>query len=363
MKSEIKKLSNSLGISKVGFTDILDLSYLLPIIKERKDNKYNCEFEESNIYKRVNIKDYFPQVNSIIVGLFPYAHGYKSLNEHKKGNLSVSSYGLDYHNVVREKLNKLSEAIDSKYKHEYKICVDTSPLLDRAICKNAGLGYIGKNNMFINDIYGSFTFIGYILTSLNIESENNIINNKCGDCKICINKCPNSAIKSNGIIDTNRCLSYLTQTKKYIPFEYRVSMGNQIYGCDVCQINCPKNKKILDIKTSIDYSSLLIDIEDILTISNKDFKRKYGVVAGSWRGKNIWKRNAIIVCANQQLRCYYDILKQELYSKNDMIKMYAAWTIMKLDRIKSKDILNNMLKYENDIVKDEYKKILEVVYE
>lgn len=363
MKKEIIKITNKLGINEIGFTNILDLSYLVPIIKERIDNEYNCEFEEKDIDKRINIKDYFPKVNSIIVALFPYAHGYKALNEHKKGNLSVSSFGVDYHNVVRQKLERVALDIDRKYKHEYKICVDTSPLLDRAICKNAGLGYIGRNNMFINNTYGSFAFIGYILTSLNIECDNNIINNHCKECKICINKCPNNAIKSNGIIDTNRCVSYLTQTKKYIPFEYRKSMGNQIYGCDVCQLNCPKNKKILDIKNNIDYSSLLVDLKDILTISNKDFRRNYGIVAGSWRGKNIWKRNAIIACANQKLNCYYDIIKQELYSKNDMLKMYAAWSIIKMDRIKSKDLLYNMIKYENEQIKDEYNKILEVVYE
>jgi epoxyqueuosine reductase len=141
--------------------------------------------------------------------------------------------------------------------------------------------------------------------------------------------------------------------------EYRENVGRQIYGCDICQIVCPLNKEILNKETNEDYSDLLVDLKELIKMSNKDFISKYGPAAGSWRGRNIWKRNALISIGNLKLNSMFENVKAELQNPSDMIKIYAAWSLVKLNKSSGRDILYNNLKYENDDVKNEYLKLLE----
>lgn len=360
IKQIIIDIANDLGIDMIGFTSTLDYSYLKEFFLERINNNYNNEFEEQDLSKRLDVKKIYHDCKSIISVGVPYAMGYKKINPIDKGLISVVSYGEDYHFKIKRLLTNFVQKIKEYVNFDYQIIVDTSPLIDREICKNAGIGMYGKNSLLINDNYGSFINLGYILTDIEIESENNIRNiDKCIGCNICVNSCPNNAILKEGGVDTKKCVSYLTQTKTYIPIKYRKNMSNQIYGCDICQLACPKNKKITDMKSINDYKELLIDLDELLIISNADFNKKYGLSSGSWRGKNIWKRNAIIAIANLDMKYMFNKIKDELKNPSDLIKIYAAWSLLILDKQKATDILYSNLKYENDIIIKEYKKLLE----
>lgn len=364
MKQKIVDAAKSIGISIIGFTNILDYSYLSDFLTERQNNGYSCEFEEQDIYKRLDVRNVFPQCKSIIAIGVPYAEGYNRPSSYNKGLISVVSYGEDYHKYLNFLLNSLATEIKKHVDFEYKVCVDTSPLIDREICKNAGIGNYGKNSMLINEKYGSFLNIGYLLTSLEIEcTEGQNNNDICTDCDICIKSCPNKAIFREGGINATRCVSYLTQTKNYIPLDYRKSMKNQIYGCDICQVVCPKNKKNSEKLSNIDTSKLRIDLEELLNISNKEYLDKYGNLAGSWRGRNVWKRNALIAIGNLQLTHLFESVEKELNNSSPMIKMYAAWCLMNLNREKAVKILHNQLKIENDTIKTEFMKLAEAEYD
>lgn len=360
MKQEITEIAGSMGIEIIGFTSILDYSYLAHTLHDRADNSHDCEFEEKNISKRLDVRNVFPVCKSIIAIGVPYAEGYKKPAVSDKGLLSVVSFGEDYHEKLSILLKKLAAEIMKYKEFKYEICVDTSPLIDREICKNAGIGSYGKNTLLINEKYGSFINLGYMLTDLEIECENNTQNiNICGDCCICIKGCPNNAILNNGGINARRCVSYLTQTKGYIPTEYRKNMRNQIYGCDVCQLVCPKNRINSEKQPKTDYSSLIIDLEELMRMSNKEFALKYGKLSGSWRGKNVWKRNALIAVGNLGLTHMFDMVKNELSNPSEMIKIYAAWCLMKLNEQKAAEILNRRVEYESDTIKKEYMKLAE----
>lgn len=360
MKQEIFKTANEMGIDIIGITDVLDYSYLFKHLSERMVKGYSCEFEEQDINKRLDVRNVFPKCKSIIAIGVPYAIGYKIPNSKDMGLLSVSSYGEDYHKKLNNLFKKLAEELQKHYDFDYKICVDTSPLLDREICKNAGIGSYGKNTLLINERFGSFINIGYLLTDLEIECDNrqNDID-ICGGCDICVKSCPNKAIFKEGGINARRCVSYLTQTKEYIPIEYRTNMKNQIYGCDVCQIICPKNKYNNENTISIDTNSLMIDLKELMQITNKEFIKKYGHLSGSWRGKNVWKRNALIAIGNLNLASMFDLVENELNNDSDMIKTYAAWCLLKLNKEKAYEILNNRMKFENDTIKMEFMKLAE----
>lgn len=388
MKEEIIELAKLLGIAEVGFTDVVSMKYLIPLLEKRRKNKHFCEFEEYDIEKRIDANKVLDNCKSIICAVFPYASGYKIPYSYGSGNISVSSYGLDYHKYVYNKLECLAHNIQKKLCFNYKICVDTSPLLDRAVCVNAGLGFIGKNNMFINNKYGSFVFLGYILTDLDmnidcssVDQDKDVIKNKtiddllkmgsykktynteCKDCNICVKMCPNHAIMGDGTINAKRCVSYLTQTKEYIDIEYRKAMGHQIYGCDICQYYCPKNNHVLKSKLINNYDELLVNLKDIMTMTNKEFKIKYSTIAGSWRGKNIWKRNAIIASANYKMKEMYNIISTILFGDNEMLKLYAMWALLEINKEKAIEFLDDVVKNQSEIIKCEYIKLLEVEYE
>lgn len=361
MKNKIIEIAKDLGIDVVGVTSTLNYDYLYELLYDRANKGYSSEFEEQDINRRLDARNIFPKCKSIVAIGLPYAAGYKKPFASDKGLLSVVSLGDDYHVKIKNILENLADEIKKHIKFDYVTCVDTSPLLDREICKNAGIGQYGKNTLLINDNYGSFINLGYLLTDIKIDS-NTIIENFdiCSGCDICVKSCPNNAIFKVGGIDSKRCVSNLTQTKNYIPIEFRHNMGNQIYGCDVCQLVCPKNKKNSELEQAKDYNALFVDLAELLNISKADFNKKYGSLSGSWRGKSVWKRNALISIANLGLNSMYDNVKNELKNPSDMIKIYSSWSLMKLDRQKASDILNNNLKYENDTVKREYIKLLEV---
>jgi len=360
MKQKIYEIANNMGYEAVGITSVLNYDYLRPILKNRISKNHYNELQEQDVEKRLFVKDVFTECKSIIVVGFPYAKGYNQVNSTDKGLISLISFGEDYHHVVNRSLNKFAQNLNKYFKFDYKICVDTSPLVDKEICMKSGIGSYGKNALLINKNLGSFINLGYILTDLNIEeSSDNKFEDICQNCHLCIKACPNKAILKNGVIDTKKCISYLTQTKNYIPLEYRENMRNHIYGCDVCQLVCPKNKDILSMNSNNNYKEILVDLKEVLNITKSQFAEKYGNTSGGWRGKNIWKRNAIISIANLDLNYFFESLKDELKNPSEMIKFYSAWALMKLNKQKASDILNSNLKYENDIVINEYKKLLE----
>jgi epoxyqueuosine reductase len=359
MKNIITDIAKKIGIDVIGFTDVVDYGYLEELLLSRKYKGLNSEFEEQDIIKRLDARNILPGCKSIIAIALPYAEGYKKSHASNKGLLSVVSYGEDYHYNVKRILENLASEMKKNFNFEYAVCVDTTPLVDREICKNAGIGNYGKNSLLINENYGSFINLGYLLTDIEIQCDIMQVIDICNDCNICIKSCPNHAILKDGIIDASRCVSGLTQTKRYIPANYRKIMRNQIYGCDVCQLVCPKNKKVLEKKSQEDYKSLELDLEELLKISNAEFEQKYGSMSGSWRGKNVWKRNALISIANLKLVSLFRAVENELDNPSDMIKIYACWALMELDKEKASDILNKRYDYENDIIKREILKLLE----
>lgn len=334
--------AKELNIDICDFTDALPLNNIQDYLIYRRDNNIQTEFEEKDIDKRIDPKLTMANCKSIIViGLSYETEGTVSTASYDQikrtipavlGRLSKSTWGIDYHKVLKEKMGNLIEEIKKITDFEYKYFVDTGPLIDRELAKKAGVGYYGKNCSIINHDYGSFIFLGYILTNLDLDSSEEV-EEDCGDCNLCIKACPTGALEEPYRLNPKRCISYLTQTKDNIPIELRKKMGVKIYGCDTCQLVCPKNK---DVKKSshIEFVPRLtngyINIEELLFMSNREFKDKYGEMAGSWRGKNVLNRNAIIALGNMKREETLNLLVSQLNNSNPMIKDYAEWAIVNI---------------------------------
>ncbi len=310
LKQYIMDKSKACGIDIIGFTGSDNMDYLRDYLIHRQEKNLMTEFESKDFDKRLNPSLTLPSCKSIIVIAISYNVSYDTRPDYKyMGRLSMSSWGTDYHRVLNGKMKSLVEKISEVVDFEYKYFVDTGPLVDRELAVKAGLGYYGKNCSVINPSFGSFIFLGYILTNLDLEPDSRL-EEDCGDCDLCIRACPTKALEGSYRLNPKKCISYLTQTKGETPPDLIKKMGIKLYGCDICQLVCPKNK-------GVKYSSHeefiptdtkgYLDLLDLLTISNKDFKKKYGNMAGSWRGKGILKRNALNILENI---FSYDLLKK-----------------------------------------------------
>lgn len=363
MKQYIIDKSKELSIDIIGFTDCNPLYNVKEYLLNRRTEDMETEFEEKDISKRIDPRLTFPQCKTIIVVGLSYNNDFKGkVDNTLKGIVSKSSWGLDYHMVLRGKIERLIHEITKIKTFNYKYFVDTGPLIDRELGRKSGIGYYGKNCSIINDEYGSFIFLGYILTDLDIRTSTILTEEKCKGCNLCIKACPTGALEGPYRFNPKKCISYLTQTKEKIPYELREKMGTKVYGCDTCQLVCPKNKGI----NKPNHKEFLpkdtkgyIIIEELLSMSNKAFKDKYGSMAGAWRGKNILKRNGIIALGNIKDKESLKLLIPLLKDPSPMIREYAAWSILNIDYIYGLKIIKRKLDQEKDQdIKLEFKNLI-----
>jgi epoxyqueuosine reductase len=299
LKNKIINYSREINIDLIGFTDA-DICYELEDkIRLKQRLGYQSELENYDLEKRLNPKLLMPGAETIIVIGLAYPKSCKRLEKLKKEEVyfSSSSWGTDYHIVLTEKLEKLAQYIKLLEPNlEYKIAVDKSPLDDRFLAYKAGLGFYGKNNLLINQEYGSYIFLGSLLINIDLPKDKPVTKS-CLDCNLCKEACPTGAITDDGVLNSNLCLSYITQKKGELTLEEESLFTKSIYGCDICQRVCPHNKKI-DSHHHVEFepSDLeFINVKEYKKLSNKKFKDKYGKLSGAWRGKKIIERN-IDIC-------------------------------------------------------------------
>ena len=279
-----------LGLDMVGMTDVRRISELQDFLICRKEKGYENEFEEKDIEKRINIGKVCDWGKVIISIAFPYMFNFKLED---KIYFSKYTQGKDYHRVVGEYLKSVCCFIENiGGKAEY--FVDSNCLPERYIAKLCGVGFIGKNNMLITEKYGSYVFLGEIITDLPLPKDNEKIN-KCGQCDLCLRACPTKAINQKES-NPNICLSYITQ-KKDLEDIWLDKLKGRLFGCDTCQRVCPFNKEVensplMELKP-LDFMTN-INLEELTSLNNKVFKEKYATSSCGWRGKNILIRNALI---------------------------------------------------------------------
>ena len=247
--------------------------------------------------------------------------------------------GEDYHHVLWKKLNRLLEWIQGEVPGcSGRGVVDTAPLLERDFARRAGLGWFGKNTMLLNKRLGSYFFLGALLLDISLQPDVSHNASHCGTCTACLDACPTQAFTEPGVLDSRRCISYLTiELRGSIPENLREPMGDWLFGCDVCQEVCPWNRKAPPgLEPALQPRNDLISIDplQLLTLSEEQFRERFRGTALMRTKRQGLLRNAAIVLGNQGNLSALPTLRKALSDSDGVIREAAQWAIEKIEASK-----------------------------
>lgn len=356
LKEEIISYSKEIGIDKIGFASASMFDELKNRLLAQQELGYASGFEEPDIEKRVDPTLVVPKARSIISIALAYPSKLKdapkSTKEDRRGIFCRASWGQDYHTVLRDRLQKLEAFIKEKVPAAIlQSMVDTGELSDRAVAERAGIGWSGKNCAIITPEFGSYVYLGEMITDIPFPPDKPI-EDGCGTCNKCVDVCPTGALVTGGQLNSQRCIAFLTQTKGFLAEEFRSKLGNRLYGCDTCQTVCPENKgKDFHFHPEMEPDPELAKpkLKPLLTMSNREFKDKFGHVSGSWRGKKPIQRNAIIALAHfKDQTAVPDLIELIKNDVRPVIRGTAAWALGKIGDKEALDTLMNLREKEKD---------------
>lgn len=255
------------------------------------------KYMERNIEKRKDVSLIFHDVRSVISLAVNYYTNHKYTNNKNYGKVSRYAWGKDYHLIIWEMLENLENElmeIDNEFK--CKSYIDTGPVMDKAWAVKSGIGWMGKHSNIINREFGSWIFLANIFT--NYEFDYSLqIPDFCGSCTACIDACPTDAIVLDYVIDSNKCISYLTiENKGEIPQSFSDKFEGWLFGCDICQDVCPWNIKFSQPAKTEEFNPINnnaeINLKDVAEMKNDEFKSRFAKSPISRTKLNGLKRNA-----------------------------------------------------------------------
>ncbi|AZS13666.1 tRNA epoxyqueuosine(34) reductase QueG [Paenibacillus lutimineralis] len=356
LKREIVEAAPSLGIDDIGFATADPFLSLKSVLLDRRAKGYESGFEEPDIDKRVYPELTLEQPASLISIAVAYPSKLdnppKSEPGQRRGILARSAWGEDYHLVLRRAMAKLEEFIRERVPDvRLESMVDTGALVDRAVAERAGIGFKAKNCAIISPKWGSWIYLGDMITNIPFVPDTPVTED-CGECTKCIDACPTGALVGPGVLNAKRCISFLTQTKGFLEEEFMVKIGNRLYGCDTCQIVCPKNRgKSWNHRPELqpDPETVKPLLLPILDLSNREFKERFGSSAAAWRGKKPIQRNALIGLGNFKDRTAVPkIVEVMLKDPRPVIRGTAAWALSRIGGQEALEGVRRALAVEQD---------------
>ena len=363
----IAETAQSLGFDLCGVAAAEDFPELQKM-NDWLERGYAGEMKYLHDPRRADLQAAMSGVQSVIVCAINYnspepystevARSEASEDDSPRGWISRYAWGSDYHEVLWEKLNALVGEMRNRFPEpfEARASADTGPVQERILAKHAGLGWIGKNTLLLNQKMGSWLFLGTILTDLEltatVENKELLPKDLCGTCTRCIDACPTGALVNPYVMDARRCIAYLTiELRGPIPVEFRETTGNHVFGCDICQDVCPWNRKsprtqvekFQPRKISGTTESLFHPrLEWLLNLSEVEYREAFrgsAMKRAKWRGI---LRNACNAAGNAGLRGTDDgdrvraALDKLASDKDEVISESAQWALSRVKIEKDK---------------------------
>ncbi len=343
LSADIKSWGLALGFNQIGITDTnLQAAEGEHQAWVAKGFHGEMDYMAKHGVKRTRPAELVPNTIRVISARLDYlppnaAHSETIMANSEKAFISRYALGRDYHKVMRNKLQKLSEKIQYELTQlnikdfSYRVFTDSAPVLEVALAEKAGLGWRGKHTLLLNKNRGSWFFLGEIYTNLPLMTDEPAANH-CGTCTSCIDVCPTQAITAPYEVDARRCISYLTiELKASIPVEFRPLIGNRVYGCDDCQLTCPWNK-FAEITQEPDFS-VKHGLDDISLLecfewTEEVFKQKMAGSAIYRIGYAQWLRNIAVGLGNAtSTPAIIQALKSRENDDNAIVREHVAWAL------------------------------------
>ncbi|MFQ5897035.1 MAG: tRNA epoxyqueuosine(34) reductase QueG [Candidatus Methylomirabilia bacterium] len=276
-------------------------------------------------------------------GNLPEAQGWEGVARY--------AWGRDYHDVMTPRLEMLLAFLREAGGTDVrgKVYVDTGPVLERDLAARAGLGWVGKNTNLLHPDLGSFFFIGVILTTAPLDHDAPLPD-RCGSCRACLDACPTQAFVAPYVLDARRCISYLTiEHKGPIPRALREGFAEWVFGCDLCQIVCPWNRKAtVTPERAFFPSARLPDPAELLTFDQVGFRRQFEGTPFTRPKRGGFERNVAVVLGNRRDPATLPALSQALADSDPLVRQHAAWALGRFATSGARSALQSALRHEHD---------------
>jgi epoxyqueuosine reductase len=278
----------------------------------------------------------WPEAKSVIVLAMNYGPDddpLAVLERRDRGAISVYARNRDYHELIKGRLKQLAGWLHARFGAEVKVFVDTAPLLEKPLAHQAGVGWQGKHSNLVSRDFGSWLFLGEILTDLEIEPDPPETDH-CGSCRACLDICPTGAFPAPYQLDARRCISYLTiEHRGHIPRELRAPMGNRIYGCDDCLAVCPWNKFAQagrEAKLAARDDLRAPALAELARLDDPAFRRRFSGSPIKRTGRDRFVRNVLIAIGNSGELALVEIARERLADPSPLVRAMAVWTLSRL---------------------------------
>ena len=291
---------------------------------------------ERNRARRADPRQILPECQSILVlGMRYFQQDALPVPEEggPYGRVAAYAWGDDYHDVLLERLQALVRFLEAQLGRPVpnRYYTDTGPVLERDYARQAGLGWVGKNGMLINRTWGSYLILAEILLGVALVPDAPVVTDHCGTCTRCIDACPTQAILPTRTVDANRCLSFLTiENKGSIPPALRPSLGEWVFGCDICQMVCPWNRKaplegapILAPRPEVPRPQLAAE----MVLSRQAFNQKFKGSPIKRTKRRGYLRNVAVALGNAAQPHTVPALRTALRDEEPLVRGHAAWAL------------------------------------
>jgi len=273
--------------------------------------------------RRLEPQNIIPEARSIIcVGL-----NYYQPEPPRRGRIAKYALGQDYHKAITKKLKRLCRAMREEFGSAQRPYVDTGPVMEKPIAAQAGLGWQGKSTILLNREHGTWLFLGFIFTTLELPADAPA-SEHCGKCTRCVDACPTDAITAPFQLDARRCISYLTiEHKGAIPEEFRRAMGDRIFGCDESLDVCPWNRWARETREAKFKPRNYPDLRDMLAWAEDEFAEAFAGTPMKRAGLSRWRRNVCVALGNIGEADDLPALRHIAESGDALAAEHAQWAI------------------------------------
>ena len=357
LKQAIRDQARALGFDACGFASAQTAwpagDRLMDFIAHGRHGQ--MEWMQTTAERRAHPQGMWPQARSaIMLGMNygPDRDPLDALKDRSRAAISVYAQGDDYHELIKTRLKALGRWLASEKGCELKVFVDTAPLMEKPLAERAGLGWQGKHTNLVSREFGSWLFLGAVLTSLDLKPDPPS-GEHCGECRACLDICPTGAFPAPFQLDARACQSYLTiEHKGPIPLRYRAPMGNRIYGCDDCLAVCPWNKFARDAREQALHAREALrspSLADLARLDDAAFRALFAKSPVKRIGRGRFVRNVLYAIGNSGDPAMAACARALLDDPAPEVRGAAAWALSRLmEKAEFADLANSRVDVERD---------------